>query len=247
MEQPVLHLEKIKLNKQNKTILEVDKFQVNEGEIIGVVGPNGAGKSTLIKIMSFLEKPSSGSIYFNGGHLINSDVDINLRREIAVVFQQPLMFDTTVYNNVAASLQLRRVSKNVTKEKVEYWLRKFGIEHLAKRYARTLSGGEVQRVALARAMVYDPKILFMDEPFTALDSPSRKKLLQDFKSVLSETKTTTIFVSHDYQEIKYLCSEMVILFEGRMIQRSGIQAFDTSSLPRKLALFLEDWMKPLVT
>lgn len=246
MEQPVIRLEQIELIKQNRTILKVDKFQVNEGEIIGVIGPNGAGKSTLLKVMSFLEIPTTGSIYYKSEHLINKDVDINLRREMAVVFQQPLMLDTTVYNNVAVSLQLRKVSKKVIKEKVEYWLRKFDIEHLATRYARTLSGGEIQRVALARAMIYEPKILFLDEPFTALDSPTRNKLLKDFKTILAETKTTTIFVSHDYNEIKFLCSDLVVLFEGRIIKRAGIQNFDNSTLPHELEVFLEDWLNPLV-
>lgn len=245
MSRPIIQLEKIQLQKQYKSILEVDNFQVNEGEVFGVIGPNGAGKSTLLKVMSFLEKPTSGSIYFKGKKLINKNVEVDLRREIAVVFQQPLMFDTTVYNNVATSLQLRHVSKNVIKQKVEYWLRKFGIEHLAERYARTISGGEAQRVALARAMVYEPKILFLDEPFSALDLPSRKKLLEDFKAVLSETKTTTLFVSHDYQEIKYLCSQMVILYNGQLIKSSKVEELDNNSLPQELARFLEDWMTPL--
>ena len=246
MNQAIIRLEKIKLEKQAKVILDVADLQINEGEITGVVGPNGAGKSTLLKVMSFLERPSSGSIYFKGDPLNSKKVELAIRREIAVVFQQPLMFDTTVYNNVATGLKLRNLPAKLIKERVEYWLQRFGVEHLAKRYAHTLSGGEAQRVALARAMVYDPKVLFLDEPFSALDLPSRKRLLKDFKEVLAETKTSTVFISHDYQEIKYLCNQMAIIYSGKFIKKSSVNSLDLSGLPQDLVSFLEDWMVSLV-
>lgn len=245
MNNPMLQLENIKVIKNNKKILQVDKFIVEEGRIIGIVGPNGAGKSTFMKVMAFLEEPSEGKIFFQG-HNVTNHIGIVQRRQSAMVFQQPLMLNTSVYNNVAISLKLRNTQKKEIKEKVIHWLERFGILHLQNRNARSLSGGEAQRVALARAMISEPKLLFLDEPFTALDLPTRKKLIEDFKQVLMETKTATLFVSHDYQEVKFLCEEMAMLYNGHLINRARLAEIDRLELPQELTDFLQDWMRPLV-
>ena len=244
MNKPTLVLENIIVTKNDKSILQVEKFIVEEGKIIGIVGPNGAGKSTLMKVMAFLEEPSKGEIFFQGENVTNR-IGIEQLRRIAMVFQQPLMLNTTVFKNVAISLKLRKRSKQEIKDKVEHWLKRFGILHLQNRNAKTLSGGEAQRVALARAMVFEPMLLFLDEPFTALDLPTRKKLLEDFKQVLMETKTTTLFVSHDYQEVKFLCEEMALVYDGHLINHVKFDEVDDLQLPQELRQFINDWMIPL--
>ena len=240
----MLQLENIKVIKNDKKILQVDKFRVEEGKIIGIVGPNGAGKSTFMKVMAFLEEPSKGEIFFQGQNVTNH-IGINQRRQIAMVFQQPLMLNTSVYNNVAISLKLRNTQKKDIKEKVMNWLERFGVLHLQNRNARKLSGGEAQRVALARAMISEPKLLFLDEPFTALDLPTRRRLLEDFKQVLLETQTTTLFVSHDYQEVKFLCEEMALVYDGHLINQVKFDEVNDVQLPQELRQFINDWMTPL--
>jgi tungstate transport system ATP-binding protein len=121
---------------------------------------------------------------------------------------------------------------------VTHWLERLGVAHLSGRPARKLSGGEAQRVSLARAFVLQPDLLLLDEPFTALDAPTRTRLLEDLKSVLNETKMTTIFITHDLQEALKLASRMAVILDGR-IEQSGIpqHVFDQPANDR-VAAFL---------
>lgn len=129
--------------------------------------------------------------------------------------------DRSVYDNAALGLRFRGTSRVEIRERVTHWLERLGVAHLTDRPARKLSGGEAQRVSLARAFVLQPNLLLLDEPFTALDSPTRMRLLEDLKSVLSETKMTTIFITHDLQEALKLATRMAVMLEGR-IEQSGI-------------------------
>ncbi|WP_106406314.1 ABC transporter ATP-binding protein [Bacillus marinisedimentorum] len=245
MMQPVIEMKNVRLAKNGRTILEVPELTVKEGEVTGIIGPNGAGKSTLMKVMAMLEDPDAGSISLSGREVFPGNITIETRRQTAVVFQHPLMMDTTVFKNVAAPLSFRKVRKQDVKGKVVYWLERFGVGHLAGRHARTLSGGESQRVSLARAFVTDPRVLFLDEPFSALDLPTRKKLLQDFKQILKETGTTTLFISHDHQEISYLCGHVAMVYGGKMIKKTELPLDGVKNVPEGFHEFLEGWMAPL--
>ncbi len=244
MMQPVIEMKDVRLEKNGRRILDVPELSIKEGEVTGIIGPNGAGKSTLLKVMAMLEDPDGGSISLSGQQVIPGNITIEARRQTAVVFQHPLMMDTNVFKNVAAPLSFRKMRKPEINEKVGYWLERFGVAHLAGRHARTLSGGESQRVSLARALVTDPKVLFLDEPFSALDLPTRKKLLQDFKQILEETGTTTLFVSHDHQEINYLCSQVAMIYGGKMIKKT-VLPLNIGNVPEDFKQFLEGWLAPL--
>jgi tungstate transport system ATP-binding protein len=115
-------------------------------------------------------------------------------------------------------LKFRRSSKAQIEERVNHWLDRLGVAHLSQRPARKLSGGEAQRVSLARAFALQPELLLLDEPFTALDAPTRIRLLEDLKSVLSETKMATIFITHDLQEALKLATRMAVILDGRVEQ-----------------------------
>ncbi len=242
---PIIELRDIKINKGNRSILDIGLLSLSPGETLGIAGPNGAGKSTLVKVMSLLEEPGQGTIFIRGKKVWPGKIDLSVRRQMAVMFQQPLMLSTSVYNNVALPLKLRRVSRKEIRPQVMKWLERFGIAHLADRSARSLSGGEQQRVNMARTMISDPRVLFMDEPFTALDLPTKKSLLTDFKQILSETGTTTVIVSHDYQEIRFLCQSMVIMGEGKIHKKTDTKNVDLSELPEYLSVFMKDWLSPL--
>lgn len=213
-----LQLENIQYAAGNRTILDISQLSIEEGEMIGIMGPNGAGKSTLLKILSLLDAPSNGRILYHGKEISPLHIPLELRRKFAIALQQSLLLNTTVFQNVAIGLKLRKLPKKEIKEKVDYWLEKFHILHLAKKHAYHLSGGEAQRVNLARAMVLKPEVLFLDEPFSALDFPTKVQLLKELKEILKHTNTTTVFVSHDLLEVKYLTDRLVILMNGEIKQ-----------------------------
>ncbi|MGD6940527.1 ATP-binding cassette domain-containing protein [Cytobacillus gottheilii] len=218
MKKTILSVHNLLFQRAAKTYLEVQDLSLYKSEILGIIGPNGAGKSTLIKLMSFLESQSSGTIQFEGAPYTAASIPLAIRRELAVVMQQSLLLDTTAAKNVSSGLKLRKIPRSIIKERTEYWLEQLSISHLANRNARFLSGGEAQRVNLARALVLQPKILFMDEPFSALDYPSKVKLLKDLKPLLQETETTAVFVSHDLEEIKFLTDRLAVLINGKLGQ-----------------------------
>ena len=141
-----------------------------------------------------------------------------MRRRIATVFQQPLLIDDSVYRNVALGLRLRGLAKTEIDSRVIPWLTRLGIDHLAERSARTLSGGEAQRASLARALVLDPDLLLLDEPFGALDPPSREALLRDFHRTVKGLGVTVVLVTHDRHEAFALAQRVAVLECGRLAQ-----------------------------
>lgn len=242
----MISLKKIVVNKYGKTILSVPELSINKGEVLGLIGPNGAGKSTLLKTMALLEEKAEGEMKVKNNVISMANPSLCQRRLFAFVFQHPLMLDTTVYNNVATGLRIRGIPKKETRDRVYEWLGKLDIMHLEKRHARTLSGGESQRVALARALVTNPEILFLDEPFSALDLPTKRALLADIKTILSELGVTTVFISHDYQEIKYLCHDVVLLYQGKHVGRYNIDALKKMKFEPSLNQFIKEWHTPLL-
>jgi tungstate transport system ATP-binding protein len=217
---PLLQLSSLLLRRDSRNVLDIQSLSVERGEVLAIVGPNGAGKSTLFLAMASLLRADRGQILFNG---IPMDAfgALEYRRRIALVLQEPLLLDMSVYENVAIGLRFRRVPGDEVEARVQHWLDRLGISHLSDRPARKLSGGEAQRVSLARAFVLQPELLLLDEPFSALDAPTRARLLNDLKSVLAETHMTTIFITHDMQDALTLARRMAVLLDGR-IEQSGI-------------------------
>lgn len=201
----------------NHPALQLKHLEIPEGEVLAVVGPNGAGKSTLLLTLARLLKPKQGEILFDG-QPASTESDTTYRRRIALVMQDPLLFDTTVFENVAAGLKFRSVPREKVKYKVPLWLERLGVGHLSKRRAGHLSGGEAQRVSLARALALEPELLLLDEPFSALDPPTRAGILDDLGPLLIKTSTTTVFVTHDLQEAAQLSGHMAIIIGNRLRQ-----------------------------
>jgi tungstate transport system ATP-binding protein len=216
---PLLALSNLLVRREGRLVLDVHSLAVETGDVLAVVGPNGAGKSTLFLVLARLLTADRGQIKFRG-RPINSFHDLDYRRQIALVLQEPLLMDMTVYENAAIGLKFRRRPRAQIEERVDHWLERLGVGHLSDRPARTLSGGEAQRVSLARAFVLRPDLLLLDEPFAALDAPTRLHLLEDLRSVLAETRMTTIFITHDFQEARKLSTRMAVMLDGR-IEQSG--------------------------
>ncbi|MEX2224155.1 MAG: ABC transporter ATP-binding protein [Candidatus Rokuibacteriota bacterium] len=214
---PVVALHAVQVIRAGGTVLEIPELAVDAGQVLAVIGPNGAGKSTLLRLLGLLEVPTVGSVRFQGEPVSRSD-GLAVRRRMASVFQEPLLADTTVRDNVALGLRFRGVAAGRTAPQVDAWLTRLGIAHLASRQARTLSGGEAQRTALARALVLEPELLLLDEPFSSLDPPTREALLEDFAGILRQERTTTVLVTHDRAEAMTLGDRVGVLMGGRLVQ-----------------------------
>lgn len=197
--------------------LTVPELEVRAGEVLAVIGPNGSGKSTLLRLLGFLESPDEGEVRFHGVAVDRARV-LAERRRIAMVFQQPLLADATVADNVGLGLRFRAVPVAERRRRVERWLERFGIARLARRQARTLSGGEAQRVALARALVLEPEVLLLDEPFSALDEPTRAALVPELGGILRAERVTTVLVTHDRAEARALADRVAVLVDGHVLQ-----------------------------
>ncbi|GAB6172562.1 hypothetical protein JCM15765_20400 [Paradesulfitobacterium aromaticivorans] len=221
----MLRAENITWEQGGKTILTDVTLHLKHGEWVGLAGPNGAGKSSLLKILAFLEEPTNGQVFFQG-KAIEGKIPLDLRRRLAVVFQNALLLNTTVFENVAVGLKIRALPKATIKERVATWLERFGVAHLAKQQARSLSGGEAQRVSLARAFALEPDVLFLDEPFSALDAPTKSYLLQDLAKASEDSQVTALMVSHDFRELARLTQRTLILKEGMILaeQRQNVYA-----------------------
>jgi len=217
--------------------LQLDYLSILDGEVLAVVGPNGAGKSTLLLTLARLLKPVQGEIRFNGQQAADES-DTVYRRRIALVMQDPLLFDTSVFDNVASGLRFRGVAKEQVRHKVPLWLERLGVGHLSKRRASQLSGGEAQRVSLARALVLAPQLLLLDEPFSALDPPTRSRLLEDLGALLDETATTTVFVTHDLDEAAHLAGRMAVIVGNRLRQSGRSEEVFAAPVDEEVAQFL---------
>jgi len=216
--QTVLEGKGLRVGRGGVIVLDVPSVSIIEGEVLGLIGPNGAGKTTLLQTLSYLLKPVSGELYFRGAK-VGSDVPVlEFRRRLAMVFQEPLLFDTTVFQNVMSGLKIRGMKRSESDGIVVEQLERFGISHLSGRSARRLSGGEAQRVSLARAFATRPEILFLDEPFASVDQPSSEALIEDLQVVLRKTGTTAILATHDRMEALRLSDRLAVMMDGRILQ-----------------------------
>jgi len=215
-----LEVRDLRVEKGGRLVLDVPALQVASGEILALLGPNGAGKTTFIHVLAQLERPTAGLVRFKGEDVPRRGDLTLLRRRMAVVLQSPHLFDSTVFANVASGLEFRGTERGEIRRRVMESLKFFGIEELQARSARKLSGGEASRVSLARAFVLKPEVLFLDEPFSALDPPTREALIADLEKMLRRTGITTVFSTHDASEAVRLAGRIAIL-RGGVIQQVG--------------------------
>ena len=182
-----------------------------------LVGPSGSGKSTILKIIAGLLEPTSGAVLFGGRDVTWLSPE---KRNIGMVFQHYALFpNMTVLENVEFGLLVRGVAPAERRRKAEAALEIVQIAALAKRRIHQLSGGQQQRVALARAVVFQPDILLLDEPLSALDAKIRLELRSELARLLREFRITSVYVTHDQQEAMSLGDQVVVLDKGVIMQR----------------------------
>ena len=233
----LLEVNDLLVRRGERVVLDVDHLEVLDGEVLAVIGPNGSGKSTLLLVLSKLLQPAQGRITLRGQPLEDEN-ELKYRRRIGLVLQEPLLMDTSVFNNVAMGLRFRKLPRREISRRVNDWLQRLGVDHLKDRPARTLSGGEAQRVSLARAFALQPEVLLLDEPFSALDAPTRSRLLEDFQALLVETGITTLFVTHDLDEALFLGDRVAVLLGGRLRQSGPPQEVFSAPADRDVAAFV---------
>ncbi len=200
--------------------LDIEHLAISEGEILTCVGPNGSGKSTLIRILSLLEQPSAGRLFFRGREVQNlkGRRRLEVLRQMSVIFQDPIFFGRSVYDNVAVGLTFRRLSRAQKDQRVRQAIKEAGLEHLERADVSTLSGGEAQKVAFARAHALNTDLIFLDEPFANLDIEARRSYQAIVKNALKGRGKTAVFVTHDISEAAYLGDRVAVINEGSIVQ-----------------------------
>jgi tungstate transport system ATP-binding protein len=218
MSAPVMEIRDLLVVRNGMPALNVPALSIGEGRIVSLIGPNGAGKSTLLLSLMRLVRFDTGDVFFRGEKIVPGRSVYRCRRKMALVFQEPLLFSATVYNNVASGLKLRGMKKEEARAAVKEAMELLGITHLAKRQAGALSGGEAQRVNLARALAVGPEVLLMDEPFSSLDAPSRESLIADLERIIRARGITAVFATHDRSEAIRLADEIIVMKGGIIVQ-----------------------------
>lgn len=214
---PMLEATDLEVRRRATLVLDVPHLELQAGETLAIIGPNGAGKSTLLQTLALLLWPTCGTIRIRGELATPANL-LRLRRRMAVVFQEPLLLDTSVAENVATGLKLRGLSRQERESRIMTWLERFRIASLARRSARSLSGGEAQRTSLARAMALEPELLLLDEPFSALDAPTRAAVTADLLAALRPARTTMVLVTHDRDEALTFGDRVGVMIGGRLRQ-----------------------------
>ncbi len=221
MDKLIFKVRNIKKVYNNKIVLDVHSLNFQEGKIYAIVGPNGSGKTTLLNILNLLEKADEGQIFFYDQEITNkSNSDIlEIRRRITLVNQNPFLFNSTVYDNIAYGLKIRSISPKVQKSKIRSALNIVGLSDFEDRKANQLSGGEAQRVVIARALVIEPEVLFLDEPTANIDQKHIDVVERIIKKIKEEIKTTVIFSTHDLSQAYRLADEVISLLDGKIIKQ----------------------------
>ena len=181
------------------------------------MGPSGVGKTTMLRLLNLLEMPTTGKLIFRGNENAILQKN-NIMRRMSMLFQRPAIFNTSVFNNVAYGLVIRRADKKTIEKKVIDALVLVGLTGCENQKALTLSGGEAQRMAFARAIVFKPDVLLLDEPTANLDPANVAKIEDIIKKIRGELGTTIIMASHNIYQVRRLADRVGILINGELIE-----------------------------
>lgn len=202
------------------------EFVCQPGELLALVGPSGSGKTTLLRTIAGLYRPQRGRVECAGDVWFDAERKHSLspqRRQVGMVFQDYALFPhLTASGNI--QLSLRHLPQPQRREQAEQWLAKVRLEGLGKHYPNALSGGQRQRVALARALARDPKVLLLDEPFSAVDQVTRRRLQRELALLRQQIDIPIILVTHDLEEAAALADQICVLHNGASLQQAAPEA-----------------------
>lgn len=206
---------------ENNTVIDIPYLKIKKGKITAIIGPSGSGKSTLMALINGLAKPSEGKIIIEGEEFsANRDYSEYIRKQMTMVFQEPVMFKETLEKNIEYGLKLRGV-KDI-KKKIFNISELLGIQDKLKQRAPTLSGGEASRASLARAMVFEPKLLILDEPTSNLDPQNVAVIEAALKNMQKVLANTIIVVTHNMFQAKRIADEAVFLLDGKVVEFGAV-------------------------
>jgi tungstate transport system ATP-binding protein len=231
----VAELRKVTKTFDEAKALDDVSLQIMEGEILGILGPNGSGKTTLLRILGLIQQPTKGEVYFQGVKITGENIE-QMRLDSTMVFQRVVLFNSTVYGNIAYGMRIRRIPKDEVDKRVERALRLVKLEGLERRRAKKLSGGEQQRVALARALVLNTRLLLLDEPTANLDPKSASIIEEAISEANRETKTTIVIATHNMLQAKNLPQRIALMENGKIGEIGGPAEF-FGKLSKTLAKF----------
>ncbi|NLM43696.1 MAG: phosphate ABC transporter ATP-binding protein [Clostridiales bacterium] len=213
----IFRVENLTKNYGDKNVLNIEALDIHKNKITALIGPSGAGKSTLLHLLNGIEAPSSGNIWLEDKKIEQKDMDLDIRRSMVMVFQKPVVFSATVYENLAYGLKLRGMNKKEINKRVEEMLEVTGLKDKSQQKANTLSGGEAQRVAVARAMIIRPKVLLLDEPTTNLDPTNIFTIEELIKYGKTKYGISVIIVTHNMFQAKRLSDNCIFMLGGKII------------------------------
>ena len=221
-----------------RTVLAIDHLEIEEGSIYALLGPNGAGKSTLLNILGFLEPPTTGRITFRGQPVEASrKAMLHLRRQVVLVDQHPIMFSTTVRNNIEFGLKIRKMEKAHRQQVVDEVLETVGLRQFKDANAHELSGGENQRLALARALALSPRVLLCDEPTASVDAENQTVISVLLQQINATQGTTIIFTTHDRLHAAALAQHTLVLEGGRLAATTYENSYACTLTPPENGIF----------
>lgn len=215
-----------KLKKDTITAIQNINLSINEGDIYGIIGLSGAGKSTLIRCINFLEKPTSGKVYFKDIDLssLKSKELLKVRQNIGMIFQSfNLLEQRTVLENVLFPLEITKVNKQDAIKKATDLLNEVGLSDKLNAYPSQLSGGQKQRVAIARALANNPSVLLCDEATSALDPNTTNQILALLKDINEKYGITIVVITHEMRVIETICNKVAIIDNSEIVEEGEVK------------------------
>ncbi|MEM9539336.1 MAG: ATP-binding cassette domain-containing protein [Cyanobacteria bacterium P01_E01_bin.42] len=233
---PLLRLKQVSFTSSlgSEYLLKDISFNIDRGDRVALIGASGSGKTTLLKLLNRLEDPTSGQIFWQDSPFPDLPV-LQLRRDIALVLQEPKLLGMRVKDALAYPLQLQRISQKESQERVEKWCKKMRIpEEWRDRNELQLSLGQRQLVTIARALILQPKILLLDEPTSALDVGIAAHLLEVLTEIARDEKVTIIMVNHQLEFVREFCDRVLYLQQGCLICDTSAKDLDWDKLQAEL-------------
>ncbi|MCG8586109.1 MAG: ATP-binding cassette domain-containing protein [Pirellulales bacterium] len=241
IETPLVEIANLEQSYEDGFCLRVDSIAINKGQTHCLVGPTGAGKSTLLRLIAGAQRPASGHVSFDGMTPNTHESTLAIRRRIAMVFQRPLLLNTSVRANVEYGLRVRGVLGQELSN-VESILARFRLESLESQIATTLSGGQMQLVALARALVLTPELLILDEPTANLDPAHVALVEKALKETAARNDMTILWATHNLFQARRVADQVALILDGRIVEDAPTQSFFESPQDPRTADFVEGRM-----
>lgn len=237
----ILRLDAVSRRYNDVTAVKDVSLSASSGEVLGILGPSGAGKSTILRLMDLLESPDSGSVVIHGKPVdAKTKQAADLRRNIGMVFQKPVVLNRSVANNLAYALRIRGWDEIKSADKVRSEMERFGLKGRRGKNARTLSGGEMQRLCFARVMIHSPEMLLLDE-FAANLDPANVAMLEDrVRHYAAEDRSrAVVLVTHNLFQARRMCDRIALMWDGELVEVAQKKKFFENPDDERTAAFVK--------